>query len=494
MQARTSYLPSEILWGEKFLPVLQSDNEDAEFLVNFSMFNMTKKQKSMPNFSSREYQIRKKFHKLCMLKKYLVEVSKLSDAEGAADGDPETAASNHLSNLNLLRHLLNQNDTQNNLNGVINNYNDLNNLNNLLNTLNKLIGNSSNNCSVNGNSLFNNKDLSCGSFNGNRLSGQPSSNHVNASGGAQQFYQQSLSVDQAAMNRKKSTEISNLLDLLQQGGGGGGLVKPDTGGKSKSINFLNTVLNPDHLASQHSSHSVNNQCISGQCGMTSGLTNGMSNSQSNRVARLNQINSQMNSQMSGLPRRPFRANDSEHIQIEDDFLKASEASPERKRSSGLKLLSLFQPSPLDSQLVGYDNHNYNANYHSKSKNELNKLDRIGRTDQQTPASQAKSQSNLYVKSGQAMRKLKDQQSTATPPRPPSRFTVKSESFLNFNSHPNYGLSDSKQSEHTQSSCNLINGYLNDNLDQLKASRSEWNISANIRSVAKKRQFFRASKK
>ena len=459
----------------------------------------------MPNFSSREYQIRRKFHKLCMLKKYL---AKLSDAEGPAEqdgeatGTAETAANKHL---NLLRHLLNQNDTQNNLNGLINNMDDLNNLNNLLNTLNKLVsagsGSSSANCSANGTSLFNSKDLSPGSFNGqlpnNKLSSQSSSNHVN--GG--QFYQQSLSVDQAAA-RKKSTEISNLLDLLQHSG------PKQEHNKSKSINFLNTILNPDHLASQsaqHSSHSVNNQCISGQC----------SNNQSNRVTHLNQINSQMNNQInSQMSRRPFKPNDSEHIQIEDDFLKASEASPERKRSAGLKLLSLFQPSPLDSQLVGYNNHNYNANYHNKNDSQVdsnvpNKLDKTGRsqpmnsqTNRPPTPNQAKSpSSNLYVKSGQALRKLKDQKSpfqssiVTPPPRPPSRFTVKSESYLNFNSQPAYGLSSTKQphSELTQSSSNLINSYLNDNLNQLKSSRSEWNISSTDRSVAKKRQFFRTKK-
>lgn len=520
MQARTSYLPSEILWGEKFLPVLQSDNEDAEFLVNFSMFNMTKKQKSMPNFSSREYQIRKKFHKLCMLKKYL---AKLSDAEGAAEldgeqsGAPESAANNHLSNLNLLRHLLNQNDTQHNLNGLINNIDDLNNLKNLLNTLNKLVSNgsgtSSNSCSANGASLFNSKDLSCGSFNGqsNKLNATSNLNHANSSAG--QFYQQSLSVDQAALNRKKSTDISNLLDLLQHSNVGP--TKPEHC-KSKSINFLNTALNGDHLASQHSSHSVNNQCISGQC------MNDQTNGQANRVTHLNQLNSQMNDQMrgGGVAKKLFNRNDSEHIQIEEDFLRAHEATtPERKRPAGLKLLSLFQPSPLDSQLVGYDNHNYNANYqHSKndppagrteSSNEnelsisLNKLDKAsaGRANQQATPSQAKSQTNLYVKSDQALRKLKDPKSnfksSTPPPRPSSRFTVKSESMLNFNPHPNYGLSNSKHSpahsEHTQSSHNLINSYLHENLEQLKASRSEWNICANIRSVAKKRQFFRPKK-
>lgn len=355
IQARTSYLPSEILWGERFVPVLQSDNEDAEFLVNFSFFNMTKKQK-MPNFSSREYQIRKKFHKLIQFKKIL---SKLSEMES---NDDET---------NLLRHLINQNDHKHNLSGLITNMDELNNLNNLLNTINKLVNNNGANGNTavatsinagNGNSPFNSK-------NHLNLGNQTTTNNCNLPS-INQFYQQSLSVDQAMMNRKKSTDLSQLLDLLQN-----------------SQNFYN-------IKSDHKSKSINNLNLINGTGLN---------------------HSSMNNQNGFYDKSSFKRNDSEHITIEDDQLVSeSSETANHKKPSTLKLLSLFQPTINSSDHRwrsdhhGFNNSNYDANFNSipnqtsvinQSSNQLNITKKIKEKDPKfflsaSPKSMGKSENFL----------------------------------------------------------------------------------------------------
>lgn len=446
------------------MPVLQSDNEDAEFLVNFSMFNMTKRQHNMPNFSSREYQLRKKFHKLCMLKKYL---SKLSDTELECGVDEQNAdkREDDTNNLNLLRYLLNQNDKYNLINnGLINNMDDLNNLNNLYNTLNKLVSHNGSNSSNNSaNGFFESKNLSFSSFNntGNNQSGNQSSNnqsnnnqtnHLNHNQPVNKFYQQSRSVDQTALNRKKSTDISNLLDILHNNG------QFKESDKSRSFNFLNN-LNKDQM-NQHSSNSVNYDGSNNLMNNVNHKVNQKVNhnhktnqSDASLVNHLNQINNQMNQSN----KKHVKRNDSEHITIEQDD------SPERKRwtNENLKLLTLFQPSSnskLNSNLISYDNQNYNENY--KVKTESNE-----------------------IKLNQEIKKLKDQKfknlNISSKLKAPK--FGKSETYLN-------NVLNEKSTIHNQKTSNSIGYNLDRNLDSNK-SRSDWNLS-----VAKKRQIFKSNKK
>jgi hypothetical protein len=63
IQARTSYLPSEISWGERFVPMLQSETHSAEFAVNFAAFHLTRPQPT-PAFSAQEYMLRRKLFRL----------------------------------------------------------------------------------------------------------------------------------------------------------------------------------------------------------------------------------------------------------------------------------------------------------------------------------------------------------------------------------------------------------------------------------------------
>lgn len=63
-------MPSEINWGERFLPLLQSEHENAEFSVNFSAFHITRKE-MMPSFSAREYALRRKLYHLFELRNCL---------------------------------------------------------------------------------------------------------------------------------------------------------------------------------------------------------------------------------------------------------------------------------------------------------------------------------------------------------------------------------------------------------------------------------------
>ena len=467
VQARTSYLPSEILWGERFVPVLQSDNEDAEFLVNFSMFNMTRKQ-SMPSISSREYQIRKKFHKLIQFKKYL---SKLSDADINAHDEQPNVDTNTTNNLNLLRHLINQND-KHSLNGLITNMDDLNALNNLLNTLNKLVnsGGSSSN-SANGNcngSLFNSKNLS---FSNNSCSQNANQLNVGTTiSNLSPFYQQSLSVDQAA--RKKSTDISNLLDLLQNAH-----VHSRNDPRSKSINFLNNLNS--NLSNSQMSHSMNNN-------ISTNLSNNQINQANNQLSSCtknstNPLSNQQadyssaNKMPTTISCTPIRRNNSEHITIEDDLMKISdtERSVERKKSGlKLELLSLFQPS-LDSQLVTpdpiyYNSSTYNdANYHATNTNNQQLIEKANQLVNLSNQSNQPS-TNHYVKSNQANRKLKDPNSKLKAPK----YIGKSETYL------------------PGSTARSSNGLMNNFPSLDWKSRSDWNITV---PASRKRQFFKSKK-
>jgi len=40
-QARSSYLPSEILWGHRFQPIITFRKETGEYEVNYTLFNNT---------------------------------------------------------------------------------------------------------------------------------------------------------------------------------------------------------------------------------------------------------------------------------------------------------------------------------------------------------------------------------------------------------------------------------------------------------------------
>ena len=363
-----------------------------------------------------------------MLKKYL---SKL-DTELDASSEQNVETTN---NLNLLRHLINQND-KHTLDGLINNMDDLNNLNNLLNTLNKLVSHNSNNNSTNQsancNSLFNSKNISFSqSFNNHQQATYPHHHQTNQqlninnglnnthsnSSSTNHFYQQSISVDQTALNRKKSNEITNLLDLLQFNGHS----KQDQKNKSKSINFLNSVSLQDSQLNQRSSSSVNHQ-----------------------VSHHNQLNQQLN-------KKQLKRNDSEHIQIEDDFLKSPQQ--QKRSSNGLKLLSLFQPTLNSNQLIGYENRNYNFN--------ANKNDHLMKSNQATSSRKCKELMKSNFKS-----------SFDTP----SRF-IRSESNL---------IND--LAKQAQSSSNLINNNYLDlvNLDTLNKSKSDFNLSI----ANRKRQFFK----
>ena len=52
-QARSSYLPNEILWGYRFEPLVTFNKELGEYAVDYSLFNNVY-QVNMPLYSARE--------------------------------------------------------------------------------------------------------------------------------------------------------------------------------------------------------------------------------------------------------------------------------------------------------------------------------------------------------------------------------------------------------------------------------------------------------
>ena len=63
VQARTSYLPTEILWGHRFEQLVRFRNDTGEYLVDYSKFNNTFPV-DMPTHSAKEFQEEAKHREL----------------------------------------------------------------------------------------------------------------------------------------------------------------------------------------------------------------------------------------------------------------------------------------------------------------------------------------------------------------------------------------------------------------------------------------------
>lgn len=317
-----------------------------------------------------------------MLKKYM---SKLSDSDLDNNNELDT---------NLLSHIINSQNDKHNLNGLINNVDDLNNLNNLFSLLNKLVNHSPNQQN-NLNNHSNGSDNSANFLNFKTLS------HSNSSSTNQFNYQQSLSVDQNAL-RKKSADISNLLDLIQNTQNN---LKSQSISKSRSSNNLNQLNNQVNLLNLINNHNQNSQKISSQ----------------NHNQKL-------------------KRNDSEHITIDEDDL---DKDDKKTKGPALKLVSLFQQSFNNSQINGYENCNYAYNSGVANHN---------------PAANDRP--------NEAIQKLKDQMNLYSSPKAlgncgKSESFLNSNYPIGFH----YNLDQNLNSNQTQSSSNLIHtdNYLNSNL-------------------------------